>query len=403
MPTHADIEEMKYSYGNRVGWRRRAVEDFGDGGAFPEIPVAQYPLNMGRKASSSSIALAVQVNSEGQVDYIAIARQGTDDKQVIHAAFEDLIPLRQRVAVGDISLGRPSEDEVKAQTEKTKTALMWRVSGPAQGQNPRSRKPNADNRSANYVRYTLADQRKNGRIAKVVEKAKDPVDPPRHRIRKGRSSTAQPHPLPLIILCIGCQDNASPPAPIMHSPPRRLTAADREAWNIPHLVSNRKNPRGYTIPLDKRLAAAGLGLHDAQISDKFAYNAEAFFTAERHMREKIKERAQSQQKLEEREGTERETSAYAAERARQERQRSQPRDRNARIDSNTETEPAPSAFGSKDEDDEALRDPRQAQRERHRENDKAIREREQARRERFKENARHLRQCRMGPPGTRRQ
>lgn len=31
----------------------RTVEDFGDGGAFPEIHVAQYPLNMGRKDPSA--------------------------------------------------------------------------------------------------------------------------------------------------------------------------------------------------------------------------------------------------------------------------------------------------------------------------------------------------------------
>jgi hypothetical protein len=31
-------------YGKRKGWIPRTVEDFGDGGAFPEIHVAQYPL-----------------------------------------------------------------------------------------------------------------------------------------------------------------------------------------------------------------------------------------------------------------------------------------------------------------------------------------------------------------------
>lgn len=31
-------------YGQRKGWIPRAEADFGDGGAFPEITVAQYPL-----------------------------------------------------------------------------------------------------------------------------------------------------------------------------------------------------------------------------------------------------------------------------------------------------------------------------------------------------------------------
>lgn len=33
----------------RQGFIPRVREDFGDGGAFPEIHVAQYPLDMGRK------------------------------------------------------------------------------------------------------------------------------------------------------------------------------------------------------------------------------------------------------------------------------------------------------------------------------------------------------------------
>ncbi len=36
-------------YGQRSGWKPKKPEDFGDGGAFPEIHTAQYPLDMGRK------------------------------------------------------------------------------------------------------------------------------------------------------------------------------------------------------------------------------------------------------------------------------------------------------------------------------------------------------------------
>lgn len=35
-------------YGQRRGWVPRNFTDYGDGGAFPEIHVAQYPLDMGR-------------------------------------------------------------------------------------------------------------------------------------------------------------------------------------------------------------------------------------------------------------------------------------------------------------------------------------------------------------------
>ena len=40
-------------YGHRSGWMPRTLDDFGDGGAFPEINIAQYPLEMGKKKSVS--------------------------------------------------------------------------------------------------------------------------------------------------------------------------------------------------------------------------------------------------------------------------------------------------------------------------------------------------------------
>ena len=72
-------------YGKRRGWIPRVADDFGDGGAFPEIQVAQYPMGMGKPGSggsagggsnSGSKALAVQLDGEGKVKYDLIARQG---------------------------------------------------------------------------------------------------------------------------------------------------------------------------------------------------------------------------------------------------------------------------------------------------------------------------------------
>lgn len=57
------------------------LQDFGDGGAFPEIHVAQFPLEMGRKKMTCN-SLAVQVDAEGKVKYDAIARQGQSKDKV---------------------------------------------------------------------------------------------------------------------------------------------------------------------------------------------------------------------------------------------------------------------------------------------------------------------------------
>lgn len=70
-------------YGSRRGWVPRSAEDFGDGGAFPEIAVAQYPLDMGRKGhESTSNALAVQLDNQGKVKYEVLAKQGHSKDKV---------------------------------------------------------------------------------------------------------------------------------------------------------------------------------------------------------------------------------------------------------------------------------------------------------------------------------
>lgn len=356
------------AYGQRSGWRPRSAEDFGDGGAFPEIPVAQYPLDMGRKGSgSSSNALTLQVDAEGKVKYDAIARQGHSDSRIIHSSFKDLIPLRQQANAGELSLDRPSQEEVAASAEKTRLALEKLVSGAVASQKPKNVK-GANREEPTYVRYTPANQmgdnsKKNDRIFKIVKRQEDPMEPPKFKHKK----------IP--------RGPPSPPPPVMHSPPRKLTAEDQEAWKIPPPVSNWKNPKGYTVPLDKRLAADGRGLQDVTINDKFAQFAEALFTADRHAREEVKLRSQMQQKLAEKEKMAKEDHLREmARKAREERQKTAPgrRDSGSRRRSRSysgSSYDSRSASGSEDE---------------------AARDRELARKERREENERKLRQSRMG-------
>ena len=362
-------------YGNRTGWRPRAAEDFGDGGAFPEILVAQYPLDMGRKGLTSSTSksntLTVQVDAEGKVKYDEIARRGHGDNRTVHASFKDLIPLRQRVDMGEVSLERPSEEQVAEQMERTKNALAGLVDGAVAAQKPKNVKGGA-RADPTFVRYTPANQMggasdesgpKNDRIMKIVERQQDPMEPPKFKHKK----------IP--------RGPPSPPPPVMHSPPRKLTAEDQEAWKIPPPVSNWKNPKGYTVPLDKRLAADGRGLQDVTINDKFAQFAEALFTADRHAREEVRLRAQMQQKLAEKEKAQKEDHLRElAQRAREQRSggggggggdtRSRSASRSASYSSRSPTPPS--------------------------EDEGAARERERMRRERRQDAERQLRQSRMG-------
>ncbi|KAL1636053.1 mRNA splicing protein [Neofusicoccum ribis] len=351
-------------YGQRAGWRPRSQEDYGDGGAFPEVPVAQYPLDMGRKSTSSSNALAIQVDAEGKVKYDAIARRGHSENRIVHASFKDLIPLRQRADIGEISLDRPSDDQVAETKKKTEEALAKLVSGAVAAQKPKT-VAGTTRKAPTYVRYTPANQmgdnsKKQDRIMKIVERQVDPMEPPKFKHKK------VPRGPP------------SPPPPVMHSPPRKLTAEDQEAWRIPPPVSNWKNPKGYTVPLDKRLAADGRGLQDVTINDKFAQFAEALFTADRHAREEVKQRALMQQKLAEKEKLQKEEHLRSlAMKAREQASGGSRRDSRGGSRSRSRS---PSEYSSRSESEE----------------EDAVREREEMRRERRREAEKQLRQSRMG-------
>ncbi|TFB04328.1 Pre-mRNA-processing protein 45 [Trichoderma ghanense] len=362
-------------YGQRAGWRPRSQEDFGDGGAFPEIPIAQYPLDMGRKGAKTSNALALQVDAEGKVKYDAIARQGHGEGRIIHTSFKDLIPLRQRADAGEIDLSRPDKESVEATTERTKNALAALVSGAVAAQKPKNLNI-GQRKDPTFVRYTPANQmgdnsKKQDRIMKIVERQRDPMEPPKFKHKK----------IP--------RGPPSPPPPVMHSPPRKLTAEDQEMWRIPPPVSNWKNPKGFTVPLDKRLAADGRGLQDITINDKHAQFAEAIKMAERHARDEVQQRALMQQRLAEKEKAQKEENLRAlAQKAREDRAAAGRRGRRGSRDSRDSRDsgsrsPSRSSYsgsearGSDSEDSE-------------------IRARERARREKRKEDERKLRQTRMG-------
>jgi SNW domain-containing protein 1 len=76
-----------------------------------------------------------------------------------------------------------------------------------------------------------------------------------------------------------------------------VSAKDSADWKIPPCISNWKNAKGYTIPLDKRLAADGRGLTEVQINDNFAKLSEALYVAESKAREAVETRAKITREL----------------------------------------------------------------------------------------------------------
>lgn len=87
-------------YGKRKGgaFIPRKPSDFGDGGAYPECHVAQYPLEMGRAGGAgttggqSGAIVPVSVDAEGRVDYGAIVKQGLNANKTIATTHNALVP-----------------------------------------------------------------------------------------------------------------------------------------------------------------------------------------------------------------------------------------------------------------------------------------------------------------------
>ncbi|KAF9013960.1 pre-mRNA-processing protein 45 [Cyathus striatus] len=294
------------AYGQRNGWKPTGQDDFGDGGSFPECHIAQFPLGMGKKKASSGNTLALQVDSEGNVRYDAIAHQGQRSGKVIQSQFKDLVPLSHRkdLTDDDRNMERPSEEEVQATAEKTRAALEKLVSGKIKAAQPKN-VPDSQGKTS-FIRYTPGQQGGSSslkqRIIKMSEVVEDPLEPPRFKHKK----------IP--------RGPPSPPPPVLRSPPRKATAAEQKEWMIPPCISNWKNNKGFTIPLDKRLAADGRGLQDIHINDNFAKFSEALFVADRHAREEVRQRALMQQKLAQKEKEAKEENLrLLAQRAREER------------------------------------------------------------------------------------
>ncbi|KAH8354778.1 hypothetical protein KR084_007583 [Drosophila pseudotakahashii] len=295
-------------YGQRKDWIPRTEADFGDGGAFPEIHVAQYPLGLGAPGNvgKKSDALAVRLDDKGKVKYDAIARQGHGKDKVVYSSISQLLPA-EVLAEDAEELQRPDEETVLETTEETRLALEKLTNQKITSALPVRHAQKAG--PAQYIRYTPSQQGDafnsgaKQRVIRMVEAQLDPMEPPKFRINK-KIPRGPP----------------SPPAPVLHSPSRKVTVKEQKEWKIPPCISNWKNAKGYTIPLDKRLAADGRGLQQVHINEKFAKMAEALYIADRKAREAVEARAQLEKKLAQKEKEKKEDMLrMMAQRAREER------------------------------------------------------------------------------------
>lgn len=267
-------------YRHRKGWLPRTLKDYGDGGAFPEIHVAQYPADMGRKRTSGNTnTVALRVGESGDIHYDAILRQGSNDNKQIQHRLTDIKPMDVK---DSDEFSRPDSEVVAETAKRTQDALNKIIMENNKAKNLKlGVTATAAVQKAEYFKYTPQQPEAGitNRIIRMVEAPVDPFEPPRFKHKK---------------IPAGAK---SPPAPVLHSPPRKISSEEQKEWFIPPCVSHWKNPKGYIVPLDKRLASDGRDLQGVGINDKFAHFAEALFIAERHAREEVEKRNQLNKKL----------------------------------------------------------------------------------------------------------
>ena len=106
--------------GKRKGWVPRSIADFGGGGAFPEVHVAQYPLDMGRKAGGSgSQVLALTSDGTGKARHDMVATVGQRDGKHIVSARDSL----KAKHLSEEELAKPDGNQAAENSARTMLAL----------------------------------------------------------------------------------------------------------------------------------------------------------------------------------------------------------------------------------------------------------------------------------------
>lgn len=243
----------------------------------------------------SGKVIPMRYKETGEKDYESLARLGHHETRTVQASFTDLLPRDLTDGQAAALLQKPAEDEIERQARETQEAFN-RILAKKQ-----STGGITSTSKSSIVKFTPQGSDE-ATVVKIFDAQKDPFDPPKFSHKRA------PKPPP------------SPPPPVLHSPPRKVSAEEQKNWTVPPCISNWKNSKGYTIALDKRLAADGRGLRENKISEGFATFAESLYLAESHARDEVEKRGTIEKKLAERERIEKEETLRAlAAKAREEK------------------------------------------------------------------------------------
>ena len=135
---------------SRQNFVPRDTTDFGDGGAYPEIHVVQYPLGMGKPGEKSSAIISVDVDENGQVRHDAIVKQGSNKDRLVQTSLADMKEKKGNVD----KMALPEEEEERSTAERTRLALEGLLDGKIKASKPGSVAAPPAAEDPTYIRYT---------------------------------------------------------------------------------------------------------------------------------------------------------------------------------------------------------------------------------------------------------
>ena len=142
----------------RAGFVPRKAEDFRDGGAFPEIHIEQYPLDMGRDRllKPGSKIVPVIIDTHGNIAYGVIVRQNENSNKILYSQHKDLEPKVMKYDCEEKCDDEELKKEIEKTTLETKAALEKIVNVRLSAAQPKNvPKQSSD---SNFIKYKPSQQ-----------------------------------------------------------------------------------------------------------------------------------------------------------------------------------------------------------------------------------------------------
>ena len=133
----------------------------------------------------------------------------------------------------------------------------------------------SNNKKSYYLEYVPANQPNEKKILSITNKAIDPLEPTKFKHRRMQKESEEEQ------------------VPILRSPPKRITSEEIKNWKVPPCISNYKNQKGYTIPLQMRVMADMRSNTDIKLNEKFSNFADIINIVEKESRKELEERSKA--------------------------------------------------------------------------------------------------------------